>query len=231
MNTRYKSIAYLIKQYKRYIKKYKRLKTNFTETKNLLSATFLKKKNWLEKRLQKLMRLLSGLKTNAKKTAAVAGMAGAMALAPNVEAQNFVMRMDNPLYDHQSSGNYLWDADFADIDNDGDMDLFFTAENQTDVLFRENTGTASSPGFGPVQTNPFNISPTTYRHEEINLIDIDGDGDLDMFNTDYGIFRFFENTGNATTPAFASYQAFPFGLGFSPVYGTYGNGLHHVRRY
>ena len=63
-----------------------------------------------------------------------------------------------------------------------------------------------------------------YRHGLIDLgvpvfvdsglafVDIDGDGDFDLFTTGYQGIRFFENTGTAAAPALAAAQTNPFGL-------------------
>ena len=61
--------------------------------------------------------------------------------------------------------------EFADIDGDGDLDLF--AEGYNGTSFFANTGTAADPVFEPAD-NP--VGGKFYE----SLVDIDGDGDLDM---------------------------------------------------
>jgi hypothetical protein len=93
------------------------------------------------------------------------------------------------------NGFYLAPA-FADIDNDGDMDLFAGMYDGTLKFFRNN-GTPQSPQFGlaPFITDTidvgFNATPC--------FADIDGDGDLDLFigNKD-GRIRFYRNTGSTS---------------------------------
>jgi hypothetical protein len=100
---------------------------------------------------------------------------------------------------------------FADIDNDGDQDLF-AGEYEGNTLYFKNTGTANVPVFGLATVNPFGITPAegfgTYA-----FADTDQDGDLDLYMGEYyGNTRYFENTGTATNAAFAAPVNNPFGL-------------------
>ncbi len=66
--------------------------------------------------------------------------------------------------------------------------------------------------FAPVQTNPFGINVSNELTQPV-FVDIDGDGDLDMFNAGYyGVIDYQENTGSATNPSFGAASQFPFGL-------------------
>lgn len=123
---------------------------------------------------------------------------------------------------------------FADLDGDGDLD-FLTTQYQyvgeyeyfSDWVFQENIGTADAPAFGPVQTNPFGLTGDTYV-EFYNLADIDGDGDQDLLvntarydDNNNAIFElvYIQNTGTATSPAFAAPVVDPFNFqadGFDP---------------
>jgi hypothetical protein len=101
--------------------------------------------------------------------------------------------------------------DFADIDNDGDLDLF-TGEYNGNIQFRENTGTATEPDFAAPVANPFGLT-SAYNFGSPTFADIDHDGDLDLFVGEYyGNMKFFQNTGTETSPAFAPAQTNPFGL-------------------
>jgi hypothetical protein len=99
----------------------------------------------------------------------------------------------------------------ADIDADGDLDVF-VGMGSGDTVFFENAGTASVPAFIAVATNPFGLAGVGgYAAPE--LADIDGDGDLDAFvGNNLGDTHFFQNTGTAALPAFASPVVDPFGL-------------------
>jgi hypothetical protein len=82
---------------------------------------------------------------------------------------------------------------FADLDQDGDMDLLIN-EIYGNFQYYENTGTASAPAFSAQQTNPFGITAAP----DIGLsalVDIDGDGDYDIMTSGYyGNLYFYENT-------------------------------------
>ncbi|KKD34862.1 FG-GAP-like repeat-containing protein [Limnoraphis robusta] len=101
---------------------------------------------------------------------------------------------------------------FADIDGDGDLDAF-VGEKYGNALYFENTGTLSSPSLASSVTNPFGLSSSPDFYSSPTLADIDNDGDLDAFIGDFaGNTRYFENTGSASSPSFATPIANPFGL-------------------
>ena len=85
---------------------------------------------------------------------------------------------------------------FADLDGDGDTDLLF-GNAAGEVEYWENTGSATDPTYAR-QTNannPFN-GVTTGTHGAPALVDIDSDGDFDVFFGDgAGSFSYYENTG------------------------------------
>lgn len=107
--------------------------------------------------------------------------------------------------------------EFADIDNDGDLDLFI-GEGYGKIKFYENTGTISEPNFAPPQENPFGLTSVN-NFGSPAFADIDHDGDLDLFVGEYyGNMKFFENTGTASSPAFAPAITNPFGLAATNYY-------------
>ena len=102
---------------------------------------------------------------------------------------------------------------FADIDGDGDLDAF-VGEFEGNVNFFENTGSSTSAAFSlSSDSAPFGLSDVG-RDSAPTLVDIDGDGDLDAFVGEKdGSISFFENTGSATSAAFAALvTSAPFGL-------------------
>jgi hypothetical protein len=85
---------------------------------------------------------------------------------------------------------------FADLDNDGDKDLIVGESGGAHRYF-QNTGTASAPVWGPIQTNPFGLT-TVNLASMPSFVNFDNDGDWDLLTTDYdGNFNYFQNT---TTP-------------------------------
>jgi len=100
---------------------------------------------------------------------------------------------------------------FVDIDNDGDMDAF-VGESDGTMNFFENTGSASNPTFGSAQNGAFGI-PDVGSDSSPTFVDIDNDGDMDLFiGESNGTINFFENTGTASSASFASNSTNPFGL-------------------
>jgi hypothetical protein len=104
---------------------------------------------------------------------------------------------------------------FGDLDADGDLDAL-VGESGGNVVYFPNTGSVGAPAFGAPATSPFGLADVgTGATPE--LVDVDGDGDLDVLTGAYGggIFApvmLFRNTGGATAPAFAAPVSGPFGL-------------------
>lgn|SRR5574343_33406 len=100
---------------------------------------------------------------------------------------------------------------FADLDNDGDMDLL-VGEYYGNMQYYENTGTPSTPSFAAPVTNPFGIT-AAYIIAFPTFADLDLDGDLDlMVGEYYGNNQYFENTGTSSSPVFSPSVVNPFGL-------------------
>ena len=102
---------------------------------------------------------------------------------------------------------------FADIDDDGDLDLFIGEFRWQHPLFR-NTGTASVPDYVQEgRDEPFGITDIDSSANPA-LADADGDGDLDLFISNFeGNTLFFRNTGTASIPAYTQQEGNnPFGI-------------------
>lgn len=101
---------------------------------------------------------------------------------------------------------------FADLDNDGDLDMISGGSNGGFYYF-PNNGNASSPSFGLEQGNPFGMFSVYSSTSAPAFIDIDNDGDFDVISGDnYGDFYYFENFGTIGSPVFGGYQTNPFNL-------------------
>lgn len=117
---------------------------------------------------------------------------------------------------------------FGDLDNDGDLDMLgfsYDADSYGDGArnyYYENTTVDGVPSFAAPVTEPFGISNNSiniaYQVPDI-LADLDDDGDLDLFGTDFSYeydgenstylvaSLFLENTGSATAPAFGAVES------------------------
>ena len=124
----------------------------------------------------------------------------------------FAPSIQNP-FGLQSTYNYAF-VDAADLDNDGDVDLL-SGEYYGNLKYFENTGSPGSPSFAPQALNPFglNIGLGLAFPE---MVDLDNDGDLDVLVGEYyGNFKYYQNTGTASSPNFGTPIQNPFGLGQS----------------
>lgn len=106
---------------------------------------------------------------------------------------------------------------FADLDNDGDLDLL-TGDNNGNFNYYQNSGSAAVAAFGFPVANPFGLTSGSGRYPA--LADLDGDGDLDLLSASSGSdFFYFENTGSSASPSFGPSQTNPMGLSH-PEYGN-----------
>ncbi len=111
---------------------------------------------------------------------------------------------------------------FVDLDGDGDQDCFQANYYENEFIYQENTGTASAPSFVSAEINPFGLSPVTASFSPV-FVDIDADGDYDLFTSseEDGTTFYYENTGTASAPVFSSEEIAPFGLTF--IFSIFGN--------
>jgi hypothetical protein len=108
---------------------------------------------------------------------------------------------DNPF--QGVDANAYIGLDFVDIDNDGDYDAFI-GNIEAEIWYYENTGTDQAPIFTKQygEDNPLDLYDTGWEAKP-DFIDIDGDGDFDVFiGDDYGVIRFYRNTGDSENPVF-----------------------------
>jgi len=96
--------------------------------------------------------------------------------------------------------------EFCDIDGDGDYDLFvgreptYTYQHMGDVFFYENIGDPHNPDFQYVTSNYLTMDLGSNVRQQ--LVDIDADGDLDLFAGVSDEIRFFRNIGDEENPSF-----------------------------
>ena len=114
---------------------------------------------------------------------------------------------DNPL---GSTFGWIGGYMLADLDGDDDQDFLAVERRGGDLIYFENTGSATSPDFTrrTGNDNPFNglnvlAGNRTQTDNVPELSDLDNDGDLDLIIGKYnGGVDFYENTGLATEPNF-----------------------------
>ncbi|WP_369177467.1 FG-GAP-like repeat-containing protein [Candidatus Thiodubiliella endoseptemdiera] len=88
----------------------------------------------------------------------------------------------------------------ADIDGDGDLDLVVGGSDST-LKYYQNTDTTSNPAYEAKtgDDNPFNGVDAGLPI----LVDIDGDGDLDLVvGGSDGTLKYYQNTGTTSNPAY-----------------------------
>jgi hypothetical protein len=93
--------------------------------------------------------------------------------------------------------------DLADIDNDGDLDLFVSEDNGN-IHFYRNTGNAASRRFERVTENFACLLNDVGTDSAPAFADIDNDGDPDLFvGRAHAAICFYRNIGDAMTPIFS----------------------------
>lgn len=123
-----------------------------------------------------------------------------------------------------ATGGY--DADFADFDNDGDLDMI--AAHDSGLTYYENTGSATAPNWISRWVNSFGFS--NYTLKGVEATDFDGDGDYDLlagsrtYASRPGV-KLIENIGTASSPSFSFVNNFTIDhgakmpAGIPPTYG------------
>ncbi len=99
--------------------------------------------------------------------------------------------------------------EFVDIDNDNDFDLFWGDLFSKGIYYIQNNGTPASPNVAIVDSvYPHNSSFISLGYNSTRFVDIDADGDKDMFisvlylSQNSNNFVFYRNNGTSATPFF-----------------------------
>ena len=103
----------------------------------------------------------------------------------------------------------------ADVDGDGDLDLFIGNMDGNTIFFRNNaTAGATAPAYEAASTNPFGIT-NAGNYAKPSLVDVDGDGDLDLFigNMDGTTFFFRNTAATPVAPVNATTASGTYGVG------------------
>ena len=177
-------------------------------------------------KIKKLVNELTKVFSNAKLSRIIgaASIFLGLTFSNTTNAQSFAPPVENPFGLDTISGSYIQIPEFADMDGDGDLDILVGGQvynpstsqyspSPGGFYYFENTGTSSSPLFSPGQLSPFGLDTTssTYGFMSPILVDLDGDGDLDLINS-FANIEYYENTGDASSPVFSSPVQNPFGL-------------------
>ncbi|MBL4585711.1 MAG: T9SS type A sorting domain-containing protein, partial [Flavobacteriales bacterium] len=94
---------------------------------------------------------------------------------------------------------------FADLDNDGDLDLM-SGEFTANFHYFENSGTNAVPVFTTIQIDPFGLTDIG-NFSNPTFVDLDNDGDMDLMAGEYsGRFYYFENTTPVCTEVISSFS-------------------------
>lgn len=190
-----------------------------SEARKLRKALQGKDGNLIQRITARVSRLIDQLRTvipwhEIKRILASVGLVVALQASPvKTTAQSFAPGIDNP-FGLTTVYNGAWVAS-VDIDNDGDLDLFVGAYDEyysNNVIYFENTGSATEPSFAEPIGNPFGIVVETGDFVMPTFADLDGDGDFDMLAGNYASILFLENTGTSAEPQFGASQTNPFGI-------------------
>jgi hypothetical protein len=148
--------------------------------------------------------------TELKKALGAAALIFGLSIGNAANAQDFAEPVQNP-FGLNPAETYLTFPAIADIDGDGDLDLM-CGEYYGSFSFYENTGTPEAAQFAAAQVNPFGLT-SVFEYAFPQFGDLDNDGDFDLMVGEYGgALQYFENTGNALSPAFIEPVVNPFGL-------------------
>ncbi len=148
--------------------------------------------------------------------------------AGTVEAPDFLLRNKQYINSMDVGQNTI--PALIDIDNDDDLDLFLTAEEDLDspshansrVYFFENQGDKFNPEFRLVDKNYLNYDKLYDLNYAPVFIDVDNDNDYDLLIGKWdGKISLFKNEGTPTQPSFSvseeNFQSIDIGFNSTPA--------------
>jgi len=91
--------------------------------------------------------------------------------------------------------------EFADIDGDGDFDLFVGGFGEGDIYYFENIGDINNYYFNFITFSFDSITITAGMIDPI-FVDLDGDSDLDLYMISSTVDQIFINVGNVAEPQY-----------------------------
>lgn len=205
----------------------RQLKKNSRQLQKMITSgkfsqlTHKKRQQWLS-RIERLKHRLSkfGQFSTIRKAIAGATVIVSLALGNTANAQTFGAVQTNPF--GLTDGSTVTFPAAADLDNDGDIDFIIGEASPVgnSLMYFENTGNPSVPSFTQLTTNSPVANISGYYFAMPTLVDIDNDGDFDLFITEYyGAINYYENIGTPTAPSFSTAQT-AFGLNTAAL-GTY----------
>ncbi|MGC6434493.1 MAG: T9SS type A sorting domain-containing protein [Crocinitomicaceae bacterium] len=95
---------------------------------------------------------------------------------------------------------------FVDLDEDGDKDIIAIAWYGAEYWYAENIGDVKNPSFAEFK-NDLDWMPKSFTYGPypgMDLVDIDNDGDLDIFTCQGDVLNLIENKGSKNFPDFSS---------------------------
>jgi len=194
----------LLLRYRKYLLKLQRL---------VACDRNLQRQEVLKKHILRLYRRLLALDVSIKKYAKAMALGLTLVVASmEMEAQIMFDGIQEEPFGLDGF-DYRGAMAFGDLDNDGDQD-FFMSTYSNGMIFRENIGNGVNTNFSASQQ--INTIPFVYFP---NLIDMDGDGDLDIIGLDYNYggdgeisFEYAENIGSPEVYSFQNVVINPFNL-------------------